>query len=99
MDGRAQQTCFFSYADNYLIYLKAAVIVDVEATRAIRQAEVGVAKTIAWSCCVAPCPNSLWINGIHLRHTQHEKAASGAALLTQVFDFILVAEEDTEMIS
>ena len=28
------------YADNYLIDLKTAVILDVEATRAIRQAEV-----------------------------------------------------------
>jgi hypothetical protein len=31
---------------NYLIDLKAAVIVDVEATRAIRQAEVGAARTM-----------------------------------------------------
>jgi hypothetical protein len=30
---------------NYLIDLKAAIIVDVEATRAIRQAEVGAART------------------------------------------------------
>jgi hypothetical protein len=37
---------FFAYADNYLIDLKAAVIVDVEATRAIRQAEVGAARTM-----------------------------------------------------
>ena len=32
---------FFAYATNYLIDLKHAVIVDVEASRAIRQAEVG----------------------------------------------------------
>jgi hypothetical protein len=37
---------FFAYANNYLIDLKAAIIVDVEATRAIRQAEVGAARTI-----------------------------------------------------
>ena len=37
---------FFAYADNYLIDLKTAVIVDVEATRAIRQAEVGAARTM-----------------------------------------------------
>jgi hypothetical protein len=37
---------FFAYADNYLIDLKAAVIVDVEASRAVRQAEVGAARTM-----------------------------------------------------
>ena len=35
-----------SYSDNYLIDLKHAVIVDVEATTTIRQAEVGAAKTM-----------------------------------------------------
>jgi hypothetical protein len=39
--GALKGHAFFAYADNYLIDLKAAVIVDVEATRAIRQAEVG----------------------------------------------------------
>jgi hypothetical protein len=34
------------FADNYLIDLKAAAIVDVEATRAVRQAEVGAARTM-----------------------------------------------------
>jgi hypothetical protein len=37
---------FFAYADNYLIDVKFGVIMDVEATRAIRQAEVGAAKTM-----------------------------------------------------
>ncbi|GEO17904.1 hypothetical protein MAE02_56000 [Microvirga aerophila] len=37
---------FFAYADNYLIDLKAAVIVDVEVTRAVRQADVGAARTM-----------------------------------------------------
>jgi hypothetical protein len=37
---------FFAYADNYLVDVKFGVIVDVEATRAIRQAEVGAAKTM-----------------------------------------------------
>jgi hypothetical protein len=37
---------FFAYADNYLIDLKAAIILDVEPTRAIRQAEVGAVKTM-----------------------------------------------------
>lgn len=37
---------FFAYATNYLIDTDNAVIVDVEATRAIRQAEVGAARTM-----------------------------------------------------
>ena len=36
----------YTYSDNYLIDLKHAVIMDVEATTAIRQAEVGAAKTM-----------------------------------------------------
>jgi hypothetical protein len=35
---------FFAYADNYLIDVKFGVIMDVEASRAIRQAEVGASK-------------------------------------------------------
>jgi len=35
--GAHKGHAFFAYADNYLIDLKAAVILDVEATRAIRQ--------------------------------------------------------------
>ncbi len=37
---------FFAYANNYLVDVKFGVIVDVEAARAIRQAEVGAAKTM-----------------------------------------------------
>lgn len=37
---------FFAYADNYLIDVKFGVIMDVKASRAIRQAEVGTAKTM-----------------------------------------------------
>jgi IS5 family transposase len=37
---------FFAYADNYLIDVRFGVIMDVEASRAIRQAEVGTAKTM-----------------------------------------------------
>jgi transposase len=44
--GAHKGHAFFAYADNYLIDLKAAIIVDVEATRAIRQAEIGAAKTM-----------------------------------------------------
>ena len=37
---------FFAYSDNYLIDVKYGIIMDVEASRAIRQAEVGAAKTM-----------------------------------------------------
>jgi transposase len=40
--GAQRGPAFFAYADNYLIDTDHAVILDVEATRAIRQAEVGV---------------------------------------------------------
>jgi transposase len=36
----------FAYSDNYLIDLRSAVILDVEASRSVRQAEVGAAKTM-----------------------------------------------------
>jgi hypothetical protein len=44
--GAMRGPAFFAYADNYLIDLKSAVIVDVEASRAVRQAEVGAAHTM-----------------------------------------------------
>jgi transposase len=44
--GAHKGHAFFAYADNYLIDLKAAVILDVEPTRAIRQAEVAAARTM-----------------------------------------------------
>jgi transposase len=44
--GAMRGPAFFAYADNYLIDVKAGVIMDVEASRAIRQAEVGAAKTM-----------------------------------------------------
>ena len=37
---------FFAYSDNYLIDLDHAIIVDVQASTAIRQAEVAAAKTM-----------------------------------------------------
>jgi hypothetical protein len=46
VDGRSQGHAFFAYATNYLIDTDHGVIVDVEATRAIRQAEVGAARTM-----------------------------------------------------
>ncbi len=44
--GANKGPAFFAYATNYLIDTDNAVIVDVEATRAIRQAEVGAARTM-----------------------------------------------------
>src|SRR5467141_958633 len=44
--GAHKGPAFFAYSDNYLVDVKFGVIVDVEATRAIRQAEVGAAKTM-----------------------------------------------------
>lgn len=44
---RAEESCpYFAYATNYLIDTRSSVIMDVEATRAIRQAEVGASRTM-----------------------------------------------------
>ena len=44
--GAHKGHAFFAYATNYLIDTDHGVIVDVEASRAIRQAEVGAAQTM-----------------------------------------------------
>jgi transposase len=44
--GALKGPAFFAYADNYLIDVRFGIIVDVEASRAIRQAEVGAARTM-----------------------------------------------------
>ncbi len=44
--GAQKGPAFFAYSDNYLIDVKFGVIVDVGASRSIRQAEVGAAKTM-----------------------------------------------------
>ena len=44
--GAQKGHAFFAYATNYLIDMNNAIIVDVEASRAIRQAEVGAARTM-----------------------------------------------------
>ena len=44
--GAHKGPAFFAYSNNTLIDNKFSVIVDVEASRAIRQAEVGTAKTM-----------------------------------------------------
>ena len=42
----ANSAAVYAYSDNYLVDLKHAVIMDVEATTVVRQAEVGAAKTM-----------------------------------------------------
>ncbi len=44
--GAHKGPAIFAYADNYLIDVRFGVIVDVEASRAVRQAEVGAARTM-----------------------------------------------------
>jgi transposase len=44
--GALKGPAFFAYADNYLIDVEYGIILDVEASRAIRQAEVGAARTM-----------------------------------------------------
>ncbi len=44
--GAHKGPAFFAYADNYLIDVRFGVIMDVEASRAVRQAEVGAARTM-----------------------------------------------------
>jgi transposase len=44
--GALRDAAFFAYADNYLIDVEHGIIMDVEATRAIRQAEVGATETM-----------------------------------------------------
>ena len=44
--GALKGPAFFAYANNYLIDVRFGIIVDVEASRAVRQAEVGAARTM-----------------------------------------------------
>jgi transposase len=44
--GAMKSKAIFAYADNYLIDVKFGIIIDVEASRAIRQAEVGASRTM-----------------------------------------------------
>jgi hypothetical protein len=46
VDRAMRGPAFFAYANNYLIDVKFGIIMDVEASRAIRQAEVGAAATM-----------------------------------------------------
>jgi hypothetical protein len=71
--GAHKGHAFFAYADSYLIDLKAAVIVDVEATRAIRQAEVDAARTMIER--TEECP------GIHPQRLAADSAYGSAEML------------------
>jgi transposase len=44
--GALRGPAFFAYADNYLVDTSNAIILDVEASRAIRQAEIGAARAM-----------------------------------------------------
>jgi transposase len=44
--GAMRGPAFFAYSDNYLIDVKCGIIMDVEASRAIRQAELTAARTM-----------------------------------------------------
>jgi hypothetical protein len=46
---------FFAYSTNYLIDVDNGIIVDVEATTAIRQAEVLAAKRMNWRMAWRAC--------------------------------------------
>jgi hypothetical protein len=46
VDGANKGLAFFAYATDYLIDLDHAVIIDVEASTAVRQAEVAPARTM-----------------------------------------------------
>src|SRR5438046_3735861 len=52
---------FFAYTVNFLLDLRACIIVDAMATRAIRQAEVGAARTMIERTedCLGLCPERL----------------------------------------
>jgi transposase len=44
--GALRNAAFFAYADNYLIDIRFGIIMDVEASRAMRQSEVGASQTM-----------------------------------------------------
>jgi hypothetical protein len=46
MTGALKHRTFFAYANNYLADVRFGAIVDVEASRAIRQAAVGAVRTM-----------------------------------------------------
>jgi len=54
MTSTADAPAVYAYSDNYLVDLKHAVIMDVEATTAIPQAEVGWPK----QCLTGPRSSS-----------------------------------------
>ena len=83
---------FFAYSANYLIDTDHGVIVDVEATRAIRQAEVGAARTMLERTearfGVKPgfsdCGQRLWFSGQPGLARQTERDHAAHSCLRQV---------------
>jgi transposase len=67
--GAHKGHAFFAYTTNYLIDIENAVILNVEASRAIRQTEVGASRTMIdrnrqtlWHHAPAPCRRQrLWL--------------------------------------
>jgi transposase len=58
--GAHKGHAFFAYATNYLIDTEHAIILDVEATRAIRQAEVGASRSI-WRLTAPMAQPTPWL--------------------------------------
>ena len=91
--GAHKGHAFFAYAANYLIDTDHGVIVDVEATRAIRQAEVGAAQTMIepTETCFGMKPNSL------VADSAYGSAESVAWLVNQkaIKPFIPVIDKST----
>jgi hypothetical protein len=56
--GAHKGPAFFAYSNNYLIDVQFGVIVDVEGSRSIRQAEVGAARTSAARLAAIPAGES-----------------------------------------
>lgn len=62
MDGCSQGTRLIRLYRHHLIDLKVAIIVDVEATRAVRHAEVGAARMMTDRTeTPRTAPRSVWL--------------------------------------
>jgi transposase len=94
--GAQRGPAFFAYSDNYLIDVKVGIIMDVEASRAIRQAEVGASKTMIERTeerfDIKPerlAGDTAYGSGANLCHRQWETDPSGTLNLTHRFRWFL----------